>query len=55
MKRVKCFVDGFNLYHVVADLKINHLKWLNLRQLAQAFIRPTQEVLDAVIYSLFIL
>ena len=50
MKRVKCFVDGFNLYHAVADLKINHLKWLNLRQLAQAFIKPTQEVLDAVFY-----
>lgn len=50
MKRVKCFVDGFNLYHAVADLKINHLKWLNLRQLAQAFIKPTQELLDAVFY-----
>lgn len=50
MKRVKCFVDGFNLYHAVADLKLNHLKWLNLRQLTQAFIKPSQEVLDAVYY-----
>lgn len=50
MKRVKCFVDGFNLYHAIADLKLNHLKWLNLHKLAQAFIRPTQEVLDAVFY-----
>ena len=50
MKRVKCFVDGFNLYHAIADLKINHLKWLDLHKLAQAFIKPTQEVLDAVFY-----
>lgn len=50
MKRVQCFVDGFNLYHAVADLKLNHLKWLNLRKLAQAFIKPTQEVLESVFY-----
>lgn len=50
MKRVQCFVDGFNLYHAVADLKINHLKWLNLRKLAEAFIKPTQEKLDSVFY-----
>lgn len=49
-KRVKCFVDGFNLYHAVADLKINHLKWLNLRKLTEAFIKPTQEVLESVFY-----
>lgn len=50
MKRVKCFVDGFNLYHAILDLEINHLKWLNLHKLAQAFIKPTQEVLEAVFY-----
>jgi uncharacterized LabA/DUF88 family protein len=49
-KRVKCFVDGFNLYHAIADLKINHLKWLNLRKLTEAFIKPTQEVLKSVFY-----
>lgn len=49
-KRVKCFVDGFNLYHAIADLKLNHLKWLNLKKLMEAFIKPTQEQLDAVFY-----
>jgi uncharacterized LabA/DUF88 family protein len=49
-KRVKCFVDGFNLYHAIADLKMNHLKWLNLHKLAEAFIMPTQEVLESVFY-----
>ncbi|MBV9576934.1 MAG: NYN domain-containing protein [Gammaproteobacteria bacterium] len=50
MKRVKCFVDGFNLYHAIADLKVNYLKWLNLRKLAEAFIKPTQEKLETVFY-----
>jgi len=49
-KRVKCFVDGFNLYHAIADLKINHLKWLNLHKLTEAFIKPSQETIDAVFY-----
>jgi uncharacterized LabA/DUF88 family protein len=49
-KRVKCFVDGFNLYHAIAELKINHLKWINLHKLAEAFIKPTQEVLVSVFY-----
>ena len=50
MKRVKCFVDGFNLYHAIADLRANHLKWLDLRKLAGAFIKPTQEKLETVFY-----
>lgn len=45
-----CFVDGFNLYHAVAELKVNHLKWLNLYKLAEAFIKPTQEALKSVYY-----
>jgi uncharacterized LabA/DUF88 family protein len=49
-KRVKCFIDGFNLYHAIADLKDNHLKWVNLRKLAEAFIKPSQEVLESVFY-----
>jgi len=51
-KRVKCFVDGFNLYHAILDLgkNFNHLKWLNLHKLAEAFIKPTQEVLESVFY-----
>ena len=49
-KRVACFVDGFNLYHAIADLKENHLKWINLWKLAEAFVKPTQETLESVFY-----
>lgn len=49
-KRVKCFIDGFNLYHAIDDLRINHLKWVDLYGLASAFIKPSQEILDSVFY-----
>jgi uncharacterized LabA/DUF88 family protein len=50
LKRVQCYIDGFNLYHALADTRINHLKWLNLRSLAEAFIQPSKEALHEVFY-----
>ena len=38
--RVACYVDGFNLYHAIDDLQKSHLKWLDLRALAQSLCRP---------------
>lgn len=60
-RRVVAFVDGFNLYHAIDDLDRNpltrkptyrkqHLKWLDLWALAEAFIAPSREVLVAVHY-----
>lgn len=55
LKRVACFVDGFNLYHAIADLskagkQRHYLKWLDLRKLTQAFIRPTTETVADIHY-----
>lgn len=33
------YVDGFNLYHAIDDLNLNHLKWLNLRALGELIAR----------------
>ena len=46
-KRIRFFVDGFNVYHSLA----NHRKllWLNYQVLAQLFIRPNQ-ILENVLY-----
>ena len=51
-KQVQCFIDGFNLYHAIDDLRPRqeHLKWVNLSRLASAFIKPSQENLTAVFY-----
>lgn len=50
--RVACFVDGFNLYHAIRDLgpESSHLKWVDLRGLASAFITPSTEQLVSVFY-----
>ncbi len=51
-KRIYCFVDGFNLFHAIDDLrpKNNRLKWLDLNKLTKAFITPRTEALKAVYY-----
>ena len=49
-EKVICFIDGFNLYHAIDNLKYPHLKWVNLRSLAKVFIRPKSQVLLDVYY-----
>ncbi len=54
MKRVVSFIDGFNLYHSVCDLKQNYLKWTNLRALSEAFIKKSQErLIDAYFFTAY--
>lgn len=50
LSRVIAFIDGFNLYHSINDLRIPHLKWVNLWQLAEAFVRPKSQKLVRVYY-----
>ena len=50
MNRVFAFIDGFNLYHSVDNLRQPHLKWLDLWALCEAFTRPKSETLLDVVY-----
>ena len=52
IKRVSCYIDGFNLYHAIDDLgpSCNYLKWLNLWSLSSAFIKSSQEKITNVYY-----
>ena len=38
MGRVHAYVDGFNLYYAIRGWK--HLKWLDIRAFAEAFVDP---------------
>lgn len=60
-KRVVVFVDGFNLYHAIDDLRRDpvtrrwvsnkhHLKWLDLWSLSQALVHPKQDELVGAYY-----
>jgi uncharacterized LabA/DUF88 family protein len=50
LKRVIAFIDGFNLYHAINNLKTSHLKWLDLRALTHVFIKPKSEQLNKIYY-----
>lgn len=49
-KRVTCFVDGFNLYHAIADLDQPHLKWLDIAKLLRNFVDPSHHSVTSIFY-----
>lgn len=49
MSKTACYVDGFNLYHAIESIGVAHLKWLNLKALADTFLRP-EDTLESVVY-----
>jgi uncharacterized LabA/DUF88 family protein len=44
MKRVRVYIDGFNIYHAIDALQKPHLKWLNHRRLAESFLRRGEQL-----------
>ncbi len=42
--RVAIFVDGFNLYHAIEELKMPYLKWIDLRKLSNAFVTKQENI-----------
>lgn len=48
--RAALYVDGFNLYHAIDDLKDDRLKWLSLHDLGQTIILRRTETLVQVVY-----
>lgn len=53
-RRVYAFIDGFNLYHSIADLPINnHLKWLDLHKLISNTLNSTEELQRVFYFTAF--
>ena len=44
------YVDGFNLYHALDDLRKPYLKWLNLRKLSERFARGHAHSVDHLVF-----
>ena len=53
MKRTYVYVDGFNLYHAINDLRDDSLKWLCLRRLSENLIRPDEELSKVKYFSAY--
>jgi len=49
MARVSVFIDGFNLFHALDNVKHQHFKWINLRKLAELYLRK-QDCLSDIFY-----
>lgn len=45
------YVDGFNLYHAIADLQQPHLKWLCLRRLAERLAKGHAHQIDRIVFG----
>lgn len=50
MTKVNVYVDGFNLYHALKNLRIKRYRWLNLKKLAQKFIDSDVDVIENIYY-----
>ena len=50
LERVNAFIDGYNLYHAIDNLRQPHLKWLDLRALCECFISRKTQRLEEVFY-----
>jgi len=53
MKNVIAYVDGFNLYHAINDLRLPPLKWLNLWSLSESILRPGERLTAVKYFSAF--
>ena len=53
MKRTIAYVDGFNLYHAIDDLRRPELKWLDLKALATSLARESEVVVEVNYFSAY--
>ena len=51
MLNVIVYIDGFNLYHAIADLGIQRLKWINLWDLSKSFLREGESLSAVNFYT----
>ncbi|VDS07906.1 6-hydroxy-3-succinoylpyridine 3-monooxygenase HspA [Paracoccus haematequi] len=52
-KRTIVYVDGFNLYHALDELRDDSLKWLCLRRLSESFLRHDEELKQVKYFSAY--
>ncbi|BCX79243.1 NYN domain-containing protein [Campylobacter sp. 19-13652] len=49
--RVIAYIDGYNLYHSIDDLKDDSLKWLDLRKLCERFLKDGDELVQVFYFT----
>lgn len=49
--RVYAYIDGFNLYYAIKNLKIPSLKWLDLKKLCENYLQETDELSSVYLFT----
>lgn len=52
-KRTIVYIDGYNLYHAIDDLKDDSLKWLDLKKLANSLLRDDEHLHQVIYFSAY--
>jgi len=52
-RRTIVYIDGYNLYHSIDDLKDDSLKWLDLRKLAESMLRDDEHLHQVIYFTAF--
>ena len=52
-RRTIVYIDGYNLYHAIDDLKDDSLKWLNLKVLAESMLREGEHLHQVIYFSAY--
>lgn len=51
MAKVQCFIDGYNLYHAIDELKIPKLHWVNLWDLMKSYLPSNAELTHVYLFT----
>lgn len=51
MERVLVYIDGFNLYFGMMEAGFEKCRWLNVAQLAQNLLKPTQKIVGVKYFT----
>lgn len=52
-RRTVVYIDGYNLYHAIDDLKDDSLKWVNLWALAETMLRDGEHLHQVIYFSAY--
>ncbi len=53
MTRIIAYIDGFNLYHAIHDLRAPHLKWLDLWSVTSSLLKDDEELNSVYYFSAY--
>jgi uncharacterized LabA/DUF88 family protein len=51
VERIIAYVDGFNLYFGMIEANLNDCKWLNIKTLVEALLKPEQELITVKYFT----